>query len=166
MIDNALEEAKSNPVKKERFEKSLFGKNLTNIFNNDKVTAADELSLFFFAASDTTSNTAHWLIYHLANNQGVQEKLYQELKTVLKGDVIRDPETAKELNYLKAIIKENHRLTPASEGSQKRVTTDNCTIGGYHIPQNTTVFFVWQAPSQELIQKYMMILMCLDLKDG
>lgn len=68
------------------------------------------------AAVDTTSTTVKWNIIHLALNQEVQRKLYDELhmnlessnKQRLDADVISKSVSP----YLHHIIRESHRLTP------------------------------------------------------
>ena len=56
-----------------------------------------------------TSNTTLWWLYNLARFPEVQEKLYQDLESVLGNDEEVTPEHLTKLPYLKACLKESMR---------------------------------------------------------
>lgn len=81
----------------------------SHVLNDDIVTAQG--IIFFAAGFETTSNTMTTLLYNLAMNPDVQEKLYGEIKEVLEEHDGRvDHETIGELKYLEAAIQEDLRL--------------------------------------------------------
>ena len=64
----------------------------SNIYYYFKGLTSQEINaqafIFFFAAYDTTSTTMAFLLYCLATNQDCQERVYQEVKEVMK-DCVR-----------------------------------------------------------------------------
>ena len=56
-----------------------------------------------------TSNTTAWVLYHLARNPEIQEKLYQEIYRILGKDGDVTTGTLPKLSYLKACVKESAR---------------------------------------------------------
>jgi len=69
------------------------------------------------ASIDTTSAVLNWIVTHLAMNPEVQEKVYQEARANLQNstdDNITHEILSKNIcPYLHAVLRENHRLTPA-----------------------------------------------------
>jgi len=65
---------------------------------------------------DTTSVTLQWLLWNLASFPDKQQKLRNELNSVLKGKDM-GPDDMKNLPYLKNTIKESARITPSGAGS-------------------------------------------------
>ncbi len=64
------------------------------------------------AGVDTTAYVMSWVFLNLASNIDVQTKLAEELQSVLKGGDLSSVEQMESLPYLKACIRESHRLTP------------------------------------------------------
>eukprot|EP01125_Pyxidicula_operculata_P011554 TRINITY_DN3782_c0_g1_i1.p1 TRINITY_DN3782_c0_g1~~TRINITY_DN3782_c0_g1_i1.p1 ORF type:complete len:516 (-),score=108.79 TRINITY_DN3782_c0_g1_i1:111-1658(-) len=94
------------------------------------------ISSLVSAAVDTTAVTMQWLLWNLANNQDVQDKLHAEVSKVLAGG----PLLKKHLNqvpYLKATIKENFRLSPTTQANIRRLPED-LELKGYTIPKEAT----------------------------
>ncbi|XP_029158487.1 probable cytochrome P450 12b2, mitochondrial [Nylanderia fulva] len=100
-----------------------------------RVMALDMLT----AGVDTTGNIAGSLLYYIANNPEKQEKLREEVMSVLphKTSPITY-EILTQLKYAKACIKESLRLFPVSIGNLRTMQTDVC-IGGYRIPAGINV---------------------------
>ena len=80
--------------------------------------------LFVMAGVDTTAYVLSWLFLNLASNLEVQAKLATELKDVLKGEDLTTVEQMDSLPYLKACIRESHRLTPPSPIVAKSLEKD------------------------------------------
>ena len=57
-----------------------------------------------------TTNGSLWVLYNLAKNPDVQEKLYKEIKQVLPNNEPITPEILSKLPYVKAVVKETFRL--------------------------------------------------------
>lgn len=86
----------------------------------------------------TVTNTMCFLLYHLAKNNDVQGKLYQELKRVIPDGEITTERLAN-LQYLKACVKETFRLTPTVP-CLTRILPEDVTLSGYLIPAGTPLF--------------------------
>lgn len=76
------------------------------------------------AGVDTTAYVMSWLYLNLASNPHIQTKLAQELKEVLNGADVTTVEEMDSLPYLKACIRESHRLTPAAPIVAKKLEQD------------------------------------------
>jgi cytochrome P450 len=66
---------------------------------------------------DTTSSPFGWNLYHIAVNQDVQMKLYDELSSAIEsegGEIHEQFLKPSTCPYLHAVIRESHRLTPAA----------------------------------------------------
>lgn len=89
-----------------------------------------------------TGNIAGSLLYYIANNPEKQEKLREEVMSLLsdKMSPITD-DVLKQLKYTKACIKESLRLFPISIGNLRTMLTDVC-IGGYKIPKGVRAAFI------------------------
>ncbi|KAK9502256.1 hypothetical protein O3M35_011058 [Rhynocoris fuscipes] len=88
---------------------------------------------------DTTSYTACFLIYHLANNKTVQKLLKEEALKLLPN--IDSPVTSSVLNdaiYARAILKETFRLNPVATGISRNLDKDT-VFSGYLVPKGTLV---------------------------
>ena len=57
-----------------------------------------------------TTTGSLWVMYNLAKNPDVQEKLYKEIKQVLPNKEPITPEILSKLTYVKAVVKETFRL--------------------------------------------------------
>lgn len=92
----------------------------------------DEIMTFMLAGHETTALALTWTWYLLSQNPEAEQKLHDELKSVLAG---RSPqyEDVPKLAYTEKVIKESMRLYPPAWG-MGRVAVRNCTIGGYEIP--------------------------------
>jgi len=89
---------------------------------NDEI--AEIAAPLLMAGVDTTAYVMSWLYLNLASNPQVQTKLAAELKAVLNGADITTKEQMDSLPYLKACIRESHRLTPATPITVKMLEKD------------------------------------------
>lgn len=97
----------------------------------------DEVATMILAGHETTANTLSWTWMLLANHPEVRDKLTQELQTVLNG---RTPTIADfpQLPYTEMVTKEVMRFYPTVTDLNREATQD-CQVGGYSIPQGTTL---------------------------
>jgi cytochrome P450 len=97
----------------------------------------DEVMTLFIAGHETTAVTLGWAWHLLAQNPGAEQRLADELRSVLDG---RAPsmEDLPRLPYLDAVIREVLRLYPAAYIIQ-RTSIEPFDLGGYHFPSSTTV---------------------------
>ncbi|CAH1793199.1 unnamed protein product [Owenia fusiformis] len=87
-------------------------------------------------AVDTTSTSAQWILYMLARNPHVQEKLYREVKNLNPGNDVSN--YMQHIPYMRAVVKETLRLYPVA-ALVSRFTPDDITIRGYNIPKGKLV---------------------------
>ncbi|XP_055841137.1 cytochrome P450 302a1, mitochondrial [Episyrphus balteatus] len=106
-----------------------------NLDLSDVVGMASDLLL---AGVDTTSYSTSFAVYHIARHPEIQEKLYQEAKTIMPN--VNDSLTGEALRtgitYTRAVLKESFRLNPVSVGFG-RVLKKDIVLSGYHVPAGT-----------------------------
>ncbi|XP_070561097.1 cytochrome P450 10-like [Ptychodera flava] len=87
---------------------------------------------------DTTSNSLVFNLYNLATNPDKQEKLQEEIMSVLpiSGEITAG--ALQKMVYLKGCIKETFRMFPGGLGVS-RITSKDMILSGYHIPAGTRV---------------------------
>lgn len=97
----------------------------------------DEVMTIFLAGHETTANTLTWIWYLLSQNPEAEQKLWNELDSVLQG---RPPkaEDLKHLPYTNHVIWEAMRLYPAAWAVNREVA-DEVEIGGYNFQPGETV---------------------------
>ncbi|KAI3782525.1 hypothetical protein L2E82_12575 [Cichorium intybus] len=97
----------------------------------------------FVAGSDSSALAIEWGLAELINHPRVMKKAIEEIDRVIGKTRILEESDIPQLPYLQAIVKETLRLHPAAP-IIPRTSTEDCTVGGYHIPSKTTVFVnVW-----------------------
>ena len=114
------------------------GKGLTDL------EIRDEADTFMFEGHDTTTSGISWTIYCLAQHPEHQDKVREEVKSVLMGRDYLEYDDLKELKYTQWCIKEAMRRYPPVFNFM-RVTTEDTEIEGHMIPKGMTVVF--QVPS-------------------
>jgi cytochrome P450 len=87
--------------------------------------------------NDTTTITLTWAISLLLNNRHVLKKVQDELDVQVGKERMVNELDINKLVYLQAIVKETLRLYPSAPLSGPREFTENCIIGGYHVPKGT-----------------------------
>ncbi len=126
--------------------------------NDDIITAQG--SIFFAAGFETTSNTLSTLSYELATRPELQERIYNEIKDVVKGkfDGEVTHEAIEKMEYLEATVNENLRLN-APLIVHSRVCMKDCevriTVSNKEL-HNADTFFMQIAPGM-LIKKGMKV---------
>lgn len=119
-----------------------------------KITIIDFISGGIF----TVSNTLAFLVYNLASNQSVQQKLFEEIESVMGSSIDSDDEhcdastvVAKhiaQMPYLKACVRECFRFHSTVPGIM-RVTSKPLVLSGYHIPENVRI-----KPKRKKVSKF------------
>ena len=92
--------------------------------NEDQII--DELLVLLFAGFETSSNSLSWLLYLLAKNPAVKEKLVASIKD-------KDIYTTAQNEYLKATINEGLRLYPPAWMTE-RIALEDDVFGEYSVP--------------------------------
>jgi len=102
---------------------------------------AEALTLLI-AGSDTTSNSTCAIIYHLARNPHIQDKLHQELDEQLgtEDETVANIDQVKHLPYLDACINEALRIHSTSALGLPRVVPEGgLTVLGQFFPEGTVL---------------------------
>ena len=111
--------------------------NLVNRGTLKEEDLAEMGPVLVMAGVDTTAYVMSWLFLNLAENVDVQSKLAAELKKTLKGEDITSAEQLDALPYLKACIRESHRLNPSTPIMTKKLDKDIDVQSGdgsaYHV---------------------------------
>lgn len=95
--------------------------------------------IFNETAIETTLWSVEWGIAELVNHPEIQEKLRQEIDTVLgQGVQLTEPDTHK-LPYLQAVIKETLRLRMAIPLLVPHMNLHDAKLGGHDIPAESKI---------------------------
>ncbi|XP_055847822.1 cytochrome P450 CYP12A2-like [Episyrphus balteatus] len=112
---------------------------LEKLLKIDKKIAIVMALDLLMAGVDTTSTTLVGILLCLAKNKEKQEKLRQELRTILpQKDSLLTLESMKNLPYLRACIKEGMRTYPISLGIM-RTNEEEILMNGYQIEKNQDI---------------------------
>ncbi|RDB28044.1 Benzoate 4-monooxygenase [Hypsizygus marmoreus] len=111
-----------------------------NPMSKEEVTA--EALTLLIAGSDTTSNSTCAIMYHLARNPHIQEKLQKELDEQLgtEDETVATADQVKRLPYLEACINEALRIHSASALGLPRVVPEGgMTVLDQYFPAGTVL---------------------------
>lgn len=81
--------------------------------------------------------TLTWALSLILNNRETLKKAQEELDTHVGKERLVNASDISKLVYLQAIVKETLRLRPPGPLSGPRQFTEDCIIGGYHVPKGT-----------------------------
>ncbi|NWR37564.1 CP3A9 protein, partial [Tachuris rubrigastra] len=94
--------------------------------------------IFIFAGYEPTSNTLGYLAYELATHPDVQQKLLEEIDTVLPNKAPITYDAIMKLEYLDMTVSETLRIYPLG-GRIERTCKKDVEINGVTIPKGTVV---------------------------
>ncbi|XP_064404150.1 ultra-long-chain fatty acid omega-hydroxylase-like [Halichondria panicea] len=94
----------------------------------------DEVDTFMFEGHDTTTSGMCWTLYCLAKHPEAQEKVREEVRSVLQGRDTLDYDDLKELKYTQWAIKEAMRLYPPVFFIFRKAT-EEMILDGHIIPK-------------------------------
>nr|AVM18984.1 odorant degrading protein 14 [Holotrichia parallela] len=116
----------------------LYHNSKTNTLNDDEIR--EEVDTLLFEGHDTTASGISFTLYTLANYPGIQEKVYQEIKSIFGDDLTRAPTPSdlNELRYLEMVIKESLRLYPPVPFYARELTS-NIKLGDRILPKGMIV---------------------------
>ncbi|GIY08401.1 probable cytochrome P450 4d20 [Caerostris extrusa] len=106
----------------------------------DEEGVRQEVDTFISAGHDTVTVAVQWVLYLIGLYPEVQEKIHQELDSVLGADSKGPLSVAdlSELKYLDCVVKECFRIYPPVPIIARKVP-EEITICGYTIPKRTIV---------------------------
>ncbi|XP_061341615.1 cytochrome P450 81E8-like [Gastrolobium bilobum] len=91
------------------------------------------------AGTDTSSVTLEWAMSNLLNHPEILKKARNEIDTKIGQDRLVDESDISKLPYLQSIVYETLRLHPAAPLLVPHLSSEDCSVGEYNIPQNTIV---------------------------
>ncbi|RYQ80761.1 hypothetical protein Ahy_Scaffold1g106952 isoform I [Arachis hypogaea] len=99
------------------------------------------IMVMLLAGTDTSSVTLEWAMSNLLNHPEIIKKARKEIETQIGEDRIVDESdiTNTRLPYLQNIVNETFRLHPAAPLLVPHYSSEDCTLEGYKVPQNTIV---------------------------
>ncbi|XP_019451130.1 PREDICTED: cytochrome P450 81E8-like [Lupinus angustifolius] len=89
--------------------------------------------------TDTSGTTLEWTMSNLLNHPEIIKKARKELDIHIGQDRLVDESDIAKLPYLQNIVRETLRLHPVLPLLVPRSLSKDCIIGGYKLPQNTTL---------------------------
>ncbi|XP_077172252.1 cytochrome P450 3A9-like [Paroedura picta] len=94
--------------------------------------------IFIFAGYEPSSNSLGYIAYLLTTHPDVQQKLLEEIDSLLPNKAPLTYDAIMQMEYLDMVINETQRLYPLG-GRLERVSKKDVEINGVIIPKNTTV---------------------------
>lgn len=116
------------------------GDYLTYLLSNNQMSTKDiyaSVTELLLAGVDTTSNTLTWALYQLSKNPEIQDRLYEEVSTLVPGDRIPTAAEVTRMPFLRAVIKETLRMYPVVPINSRIIKENPVSVGGYQFPKNT-----------------------------
>ncbi|XP_037454490.1 flavonoid 3',5'-hydroxylase 1-like [Triticum dicoccoides] len=102
------------------------------------------LNNLFTAGTDTSSSTIEWALAEMLANPAILRQAQAEMDGVVGRDRLLEESDVPRLPYLRAICKETFRLHPSTPLSLPRLSTEPCTVQGYHVPKGTRLLVnIW-----------------------
>ncbi|XP_077525953.1 cytochrome P450 3A28-like [Haemaphysalis longicornis] len=98
------------------------------------------ICLFLTASIDVAAVSLTMTSYLLAKHQTVQDRVRQEVASILKTREDMSFEDVSSFTYLNQVILESHRLYPPLPGSVRRVAVEDYCHGDFSVPKGTDVF--------------------------
>ncbi|KAF7115277.1 hypothetical protein RHSIM_RhsimUnG0059600 [Rhododendron simsii] len=124
--------------------------------------------------TDTTTTTLTWAVASLLNNPQALKNAQEELQIHIGEQRQVEESDIKNLVYIQAIVKEILRLYPPAQLLPPRENTEDCIVGGHHIPAGTRLFVnlwkihrdpqVWPKPLEFRPERFLTTHKDVDLK--
>ena len=131
------------------FQKSMLVKIAAKEPKYNRETLISEAILLLTAGTDSTAHTLSFAVGELALNP----RVFQQAQSIVdqawpsRGEL--DVEILKELNYIRAIVKETLRLYSVGSGSTSLQATRDTIIEGITVPRGTKVFWSMLAAGRD-----------------
>lgn len=142
IVDNKIKELNKMAEEGGKFEENQTVPLLTYLIMKGELTP-EEINMnsigMFRAGVETTTSGLLWLLYDLANNSKVQDKVYEEVVSLIGPNGDFTSESFAKLHYLKACVKETMRLHPVAS-SWPRLLTQDVVLAGYAVPSGVSIY--------------------------
>uniref|UniRef100_A0A3B3UUM9 Cytochrome P450 family 27 subfamily A member 1 n=1 Tax=Poecilia latipinna TaxID=48699 RepID=A0A3B3UUM9_9TELE len=117
---------------------------LTYLLSNSQLSIKDiyaSVTELLLAGVDTTSNTLTWTLYQLSRNPEIQDRLYEEVSSLVPADRVPSAAEVTAMPFLRAVIKETLRMYPVIPINSRIIKEKPVAVGGYQFPENTCFTF-------------------------
>ncbi|KAJ4832771.1 hypothetical protein Tsubulata_048581 [Turnera subulata] len=98
------------------------------------------MQVLLLAGTETTATTLEWAMSNMLNHPDVLKKDKEELDTQVGQHRLIDESDYPNLQYLQRLTCESLRLYPTAPYLVPHLSSDECTIGGYYVPEDTMLF--------------------------
>lgn len=116
--------------------------------------------------TDTAATTCEWTFIELLRHPNILSKLYAEVQSVVGDNRAVNEGDVANLPYMQAVAKEILRMYPPLTTTIPRMNEHSATkLGGYDIPQNSSVFVnlwaigrdpnTWEKPDQFIPERFL-----------
>ncbi|CAI9281955.1 unnamed protein product [Lactuca saligna] len=105
-------------------------------YYTDEVIRSFVLNLLS-AGTDTSGTTMEWALSLLLNHPHVIKKAQKEIDSHLGKSRLVDESDMSSLPYIRCIVNETLRMYPPLPLLVPHESSDDCVVGGYHIPRGT-----------------------------
>ncbi|CAI0406233.1 unnamed protein product [Linum tenue] len=122
------------------------------------------LSGHVVAWTDTSAVTLEWAMSNLLNHPDILVKAREELDKQIGQERMVDELDISSLPYLQNIISETLRLYPAAPLLVPHASSEDCVVGGYHLPRDTLLLVnawvihrdpnLWEDPTSFRPERY------------
>ncbi|XP_060694495.1 vitamin D 25-hydroxylase [Hemiscyllium ocellatum] len=117
---------------------------LENNMNDSGSSLSTENLIFtvgelIIAGTETTTNALRWAILYMALYPNIQEKVHQEIDSIMGKNQIPSLEHKPQMPYTEAVLHEILRFCNIAPLGIFRATAKNTIVRGYSIPKGTTV---------------------------
>jgi len=131
-----ITEAKKNPTSEATnlLHKLVYAKDEETNFSFSDIELRDEVLTLLLAGHETSAHTLTWIIGLLAKHQDIQQKLFEEIKSI----DAPPQELLEKCPLLKNVMLESMRLYPAFPVLSRK-TGEETILGNHKLPKNTNV---------------------------
>ncbi|KAF2309747.1 hypothetical protein GH714_004920 [Hevea brasiliensis] len=105
-------------------------------FYTDKTIKGLVLALLV-AGTESSATTTEWALSLLHNHPDAMHKAWVEINSHVGEDRLLDESDLPQLNYLQNVINETFRLFPPVPLLLPHESSEDCTVGGFHVPGGT-----------------------------
>lgn len=95
------------------------------------------IHVMLIAGTDSSAATLEWAMSSLLKHPSILRKAKDEIDNKVGQECFLDELDLSELPYLQNIISEALRLYPPAPLLVPHMSSDDCTVGGYHVPRGT-----------------------------
>ncbi|KAK7303842.1 hypothetical protein RJT34_14759 [Clitoria ternatea] len=97
------------------------------------------IQAMLLAGTDTSAVTIEWVMSELLNDPEALRRATEEIKSEIGRERLVNEQDLSKLAYLQNVISETLRLHPPAPLLLPHCPSEDCTIGGYHIPRDTII---------------------------